>query len=310
MGFARRAVSDRGASSESNLLRRALWALRLRGEAANDPTAQTLHVLMILLLFLFAIHDGVAVMRQDARRLVYAVLGVPMILTPLATLVLLAKNRVRVAQVVYIIGIWVAFTGIISLNGGIHHVALAVYIALAVSAAWLFGYGAALWTAGVSVAAMALMATLETAHVGSWWHYLPGTAFGVWFLAIESTLMGVIPVSLVLRQLRNALAESQAAEAELKLHQQQLEQLVEQRTAELVEARDQAQAANQAKSVFLANMSHELRTPLNAILGFSTLVRSDPELPQRHRKDLDMVTKRWQPCGLASGRMKNQGTGF
>lgn len=78
---------------------------------------------------------------------------------------------------------------------------------------------------------------------------------------------------LVLR-FNEMVAEVEVRDKELSSHRDRLEETVEQRTSELVEAMEAAQAASKAKSEFLANMSHEIRTPLNGVIGMTELALS------------------------------------
>ncbi|MCX5814300.1 MAG: ATP-binding protein [Proteobacteria bacterium] len=104
-------------------------------------------------------------------------------------------------------------------------------------------------------------------------------------LASGIVLIMSIGGSIILKRQVNARTH------ELRQINQEMEQRIIERTAELAEAMEEAKAADRLKSAFLATMSHELRTPLNSIIGFTGILLQGlvGQLNEEQKKQMGMV---------------------
>jgi signal transduction histidine kinase/CheY-like chemotaxis protein len=140
--------------------------------------------------------------------------------------------------------------------------------AMGTSAPWITFYPAVMVTSLYSGLVCGLLSTCASCLINVYgWHYLSQEPFirnyGDW-LGLIAFVVNCIMIAAVCE-----LARRERLQA--------------------IRAKEEAEAANRAKSVFLANMSHELRTPLNAILGFPRLMQQETSLSARQRHMLDIV---------------------
>lgn len=125
-------------------------------------------------------------------------------------------------------------------------------------------------------------------RVGQILGWLPNNILSEYSQGWSMVLGGLLMAMTQADRVRRLDDEREQARRELVLAQvaarEQAERAVAERTRELEQARDAAEASSRAKSAFLTQVSHELRTPLHSILGHSGLVAADAGDPETQRR--------------------------
>jgi signal transduction histidine kinase len=195
--------------------------LRLSGPLAENLTARILYALLIGLLAWTVSFAAVFLPFLSPRPLAATIVLSLQAVVLATSLILVNRGALRLASTIFLAARWTIATATIILNGGIHCTGLIFYVAIPVSAAWLFGSGAALLSALVCLGTALALAILETVGIRMPF-YFPGTPFGILGPLVEATITGVVPVMVVLRHLREALKAAKTDVSELKRNQEKM----------------------------------------------------------------------------------------
>lgn len=96
----------------------------------------------------------------------------------------------------------------------------------------------------------------------------------------------IIATSIIIRQLH---IRQYLTWIELEQHNENLELILQKRTAELITAKEKAEESDRLKSAFISNLNHELRTPLNGIVGFVSLLSENNHSPEKVKRYIKLI---------------------
>ena len=223
----------------------------------------------------------------------------PSLLAWAATILVMIGGRVAVRQgyvrqvaFLSLAVFWLITTGLVYISGGMQSLDWAFYLPGMVAAGLFFELTGALAYGLLSLAAGLLMVILDSNGYPQprLFPFLPMTG---WILLLFTLAMTILPLGIYLQRLRSALAQSRQELAERKLAQDEigrlnaeLEQRVQQRTAEL-------QAANKEMELYSYSVSHDLRAPIRSVVSLTQLVIETcaGQLPEDAQRDLRHVIR-------------------
>jgi len=201
------------------------------GDEEKTRTASVLNTLLmsgLLLLAVAVVSVPFLIVQQVEAVMLMAIVFLLMVISK----ALMHRGQVRPAGMLYVSGMWALFAGFVFISGGVLSSFTVFYVAIAVIGGVLLGPRMALFFAIASSVAVLGMVMLEnTGNLPPSFFPQPGPAR--WFMLTFTLLMVIVPLSLTLSLLREALGQARGYAAELEEQREGLEKTVVERTQDL-----------------------------------------------------------------------------